>query len=443
MRQHIKRTGGFIALFMFSTVAFGQTTGTGRYISLDQAVETAVTQNKNIQTAGFDQQLAEAGYRQTDAVFLPQLGISYSAMRTNNPMNAFGFKLQQQSITEMDFDPAQLNHPADINDVATSIDLKQPLFNADMIFMRQGARVQTELYKYKSLRTKEYIEFETEKAYLQIQLAYEAGKVTKEALETARRVLETTRHLFEQGLINKADLLQAQVHVSGMESQQLQSQNAIQNASDYLSFLMGEPSGIIYTVDPIPGTAETFGAVTNVPASRADFMAMQKAMEATGKMIKANKMSYLPRLNAFGSYQLHDKQLTGFGSDSYMAGIQLSWNIFEGNSRRFKLKSQQIQYDKLETQLASQKEQGQVELNKANRDLQEARFTMQQQKTAIEQAGEALRMLQNRYEQGLETTTDVLAAQTRLTQQKNGLAQSLFAIRLNAAYLKFLTRISE
>jgi outer membrane protein TolC len=126
-----------------------------------------------------------------------------------------------------------------------------------------------------------------------------------------------------------------------------------------------------------------------------------------------------------------------------MAGIQLSWNIFEGNSRRFKLKSQQIQYDKLETQLASQKEQGQVELNKANRALQEARFTMQQQKMAVEQAGEALRMLQNRYEQGLETTTDVLAAQTRLTQQKNGLAQSLFAIRLNAAYLKFLTRISE
>jgi outer membrane protein TolC len=126
-----------------------------------------------------------------------------------------------------------------------------------------------------------------------------------------------------------------------------------------------------------------------------------------------------------------------------VAGIQLSWNIFEGNTRKFKLKSQKLQYEKMETELSNQKEQGQLELNKTRRNIEESNFLVRKQETAVEQAGEALRMLQNRYEQGLATTTDVLTAQTQLAQQKMSYAQSVFAVRLNTAYLNFLTTITQ
>jgi outer membrane protein TolC len=450
MRQTMSLAGGFIRtaslfilIFLFQGVIRAQSTDSLQYLSLDNAVKMVLDQNKSIEIAGLEQKIAEANFRQTDAVFLPQIGLSYTAMRTDNPMNAFGFKLQQQSITQMDFDPARLNNPSALNDVATSLDIRQPLFNPDLYFMRKGAREQSELYQYKSLRTKEYVGFEAHKAYLQLQLAYEADRVTNEALETARRVLTTTTHLYEQGLIKKSDLLQAQVHVLGMESQQAQTANAIRNASDYLSLLMGKPSGIVYTVENMGSASVPVSGMTIVPGSRADFMAMQKAIDATGQMIKAGKMSYLPKLNAFGSFQLHDKQLTGFGSDSYVAGIQLSWNIFEGNTRKFKLKSQKLQYEKMETELSNQKEQGQLELNKTRRNIEESNFLVRKQETAVEQAGEALRMLQNRYEQGLATTTDVLTAQTQLAQQKMSYAQSVFAVRLNTAYLNFLTTITQ
>jgi outer membrane protein TolC len=172
-------------------------------------------------------------------------------------------------------------------------------------------------------------------------------------------------------------------------------------------------------------------------------MAMHKAIEASGKMIKASQMSFLPKLNAFGSYQFHDQKMAGFGSGSYLAGVQLSWNLLEGNTRRFKLKSQRLEHEKLETELVFKKEQGQLELNKALRDIDEANFMMQQQKMAVEQSDEALRILQNRYEQGLVSTTDVLTAQTLLSQQKMSYAQSIFSVRLNIAYLNFTTTITQ
>jgi len=450
MRQKMSRASSFIPtaflliIFLLSRgVIQAQSPDSLKYLSLEEAVKKVLEQNKSLKTASLEQEITEANFRQTDAVFLPQLRLSYSAMRTNNPMNAFGFKLQQQSITQQDFDPARLNNPSSLNDVSTSLDLRQPLVNPDMYFMRQGARSQKELYAYKLLRTKEYLGFEAEKTYLQLQLAYEADHVAKESLETAQRILTTTANLFEQGLINKSDLLQAQVHEMSMESSHKQTKNAIRGASDYLNFLMGQPSGSIYTVDKMNPAPTPANKTVTIPDSRADFMAMQKAIEASGKMIKASQMSYLPKLNAFGSYQFHDQKLAGFGSGSYLAGIQLSWNILEGNTRKFKLKSRKLEHEKLETELASQKEQGQLELNKALRDLDEANFMVQQQKAAVEQADEALRILQNRYEQGLVSTTDVLTAQTLLTQQKMGYAQSIFSVRLNTAYLNFTTTITQ
>lgn len=443
IRSLLQTASLIITLLFFQGVAMAQSSDTIQYLKLDEAIKTAIDQNKSLKTAHLDQKIAEANFRQTDAIFLPQIGVSYTAMRTDNPMNAFGFKLNQASIVQQDFDPAQLNNPSALNDISTSIDIKMPLINPDLYYMRQGASKQKELYQYKIQRTKEYISFEVEKAYLQLQLAYQADRVTKESLETAQQILKTTTHLFEQELIKKSDLLQAQVHALSMESRQVQTKNNIRNGSDYLNLLMGKPTNVIYSVDEIIQTTEVVHETTIVPETRADFMAMQKAIEASSQMVKSSQMSYLPKLNAFGSYQLHDKKLTGFGSTSYLAGIQLSWNLFEGNTRKFKLRSSMLEQEKLETTLSDQKEQGQMELNKVRRDIEEARVMVRQQETAVKQAGEALRILQNRYEQGLATTTDILSAQSLLSQQKMGYIQSLFSVQLNSAYLKFTTSITD
>lgn len=433
----------FLANILASTIGFlpmALAQGDTKTLTLHDAIEATLVNNKSIQLAKVDENIALANFRQTDAIFLPQVDLSYTAMSTNNPLNAFGFKLQQRSITQNDFNPALLNHPSATPDYMAQMEFKQPLLNIDMLYMRKGAEKQTEVYRYKTQRTQEYITFETTKAFLQLQLAYQAEGVLAEAGQTAKAVFKYTDDHFKQGLIQKSDLLNARVHVTAVESSLAKARSNILNASDYLSLLMGQPTGKIYSIADEPQTnLPAIDTVQKAFATRSDFMAMQKAIDASGLMIKSSQMSYLPKLNAFGNYQYNDSRLTGFGANAYLIGIQLSWNVFNGNKTKHVIAAQKLERDKLTVQLAQQKDQSQMELDKAYRDLSDARFEMAQDQAAIEQAAEAVRILQNRYQQGLVNTTDVLTADTQLSQLKFSLAQAQFTANVTSAYIKLLT----
>lgn len=409
-----------------------------RHIRIEEAVALALNNNRTLHLAQLDEQIAAANYKQTEAIYLPQIQLSYNAMSTNNPLNAFGFKLQERSITQNDFNPDLLNHPAGTPDFMGQLSIQQPLVNIDLLYMRKSAAKQTEVYQYKTQRTKEYLTFEVQKAFLQLQLTYQLVKVLEEALQTAQSVYTFTDNHFKQGLVQKSDVLNAQVQVSKVQSSLTKTKSAIQNVSDYLGNLLGQKMGITYQVDEMAPAAPSHNGMDTITTTRADFMAIQKAIEASDLMINSNKMSYLPKLNAFANYQLNDSRMLGFGANAYLAGVQLSWDIFKGNKTKNVIATQIVERNKLSEQLLQQKDQSRVELQKANRDLADAQAEIKQHKVAIEQAAESLRILQNRYQQGLVNTTDILMAVSQLSEQRFSLAQAEFAGNVTKAYLEFL-----
>lgn len=408
-----------------------------KILKLEEAISQAMNNNRSVQLAKKEEQIAQSKYRQSDAIYLPQIGMSYTAMTTNNPLNAFGFKLQERTIGAADFNPALLNHPNGTPDFTTRIDLQQPIINADMNYMRKAAAKQKELYTYKTERTQEYIAFEVKKAYMQLGLAYHAVEVLKEALATAKQIQKFSNDYFNQGLLQKTEVLNADVFVATTETNLTNANSNIQNASDYLSLLMGKGLGTVYQItetDALNGNENL-----KLPDNRADFMAMQKALEASDLMIQSTKMSAYPKLNAFASYQLNDASMLGFGANAYLAGIQLSWNIFSGNRNKNTIVTQQLERNKLSEELAQQKEQSNLDLNKTLRDIADAKMAIKQHQASIDQATERLRLLQNRFEQGLVNTTDIMMAATQVSQQKLEYRQSLYSLNLSQAYLQLLT----
>jgi len=433
-----KLIGLIVLLFVKSSIAQDTT-----HLALQDALHAAIHDNKEVLVARLDQESAVAKLNQMNAVFQPQINLSYTGMQSNNPMNAFGFKLQQQSISPADFNPDLLNNPSATQNFVTKAELNQPLINLDMIYQRRAAAQQVDVYAYKTRRTKEYLLFEVQKGYAQLQLSYQAIDVIKESLMTARSTFDDAERRFEKGFLQKSDVLQVQVQVSTVETKLAEAVSNIENASDYLSLLMGKPSGTIYRVELMEKDIRTESIETTVPDDRADFKAMTAALSAQKIMINSSKMSHLPKLNAFANYMLNDKNAFGFGSNSYFVGAQFSWNVFNGNTLRYKIAENKIDYEKLEHQLRYQKDQSQLELNKTFRQLQDTQFSLKQQEISVSQAAEALRILQNRFQQGLVSTNDVMQTQTLLAQQKLNYAQSVFQFNVTLAYIHFLTSTSE
>ncbi len=414
--------------------------GSTKNLTLNEAIEDALTNNRNIRLAKMDENIATANYKQTETFFLPQVDFTLTGMGTNDPLNAFGYKLEQRSIAQNDFVPALLNHPSRTGDFMTKLELQQPILNIDMIYRRKAAEIEAQVYQYKTQRTIEYVTFEVQKAYLQLQMANKAFKVLVEALATTNSVYTSTQNHFQQGLIQKSDLLNAQVQLNTIETNLNKAKDNVRSASDYLSLMIGAKVGILFKIDStFEAAGQATDSVQTIGSKRSDFRAMQKAIDASDLMIKSSRMSYLPRLNAFGNYQYNDSRLTGFGANSYLVGVQLTWDIFKGNKTKNAITIQKLERDKLNEQLTQQKEQSQLEINKALRDLSAAGFEMKQDNVAIEQAAESFRILQNRYRQGLVTTTDLLMAQSQLLQQKFALAQAGFNMNLTLFYLQFLT----
>jgi len=411
-------------------------------ISKGELSQKLSEKNLQIKIAEKTYQSAKADYNQSNALFLPNINVSHTGISTTNPLMAFGSKLNQEILTMADFNPALLNDPAKTQNFATKFEIQQPLINIDGLFERKAAKSKMEAYQLQTERTKEYLELEVSKAYMQLQLAYRAVKVLEKANVTGKANLKLVDNYFKQGMLQKTDLLNVQVRVNEIANQLQYAKSNVQNASDYLAFLLNEDSnGKIYKPSEELDNAIVIEEInTSLSDNRKDIQAMSKSSEAYAKMLQSSKMAFLPRLNAFGSYELYDQNFLGTAAKGYLVGAQLSWNVFDGYKSIGKFQKAKAESQKAEVEKDQYKKQSQLELNKTNRQLKDAENKVNLSKLALEQSQEAYRIRQNRFTQGLEKTTDLLQSETQMIQKEMEHLQSVFEYNFTKQYLQFLTK---
>ncbi len=383
---------------------------------------------------------AKADYNQTNAVFLPNISASYTGISTTNPLMAFGSKLNQEILTQNDFNPALLNDPATTRNFATKIEIQQPLINLDGFYQRKAAKTKMEAMSLQSSRTSDYLTFEVEKSFMQLQLAYKAVEVLELALEAAEANKKIATKNFEQGYLQQADILNVDVRITEVKNQLQTSKSNLQNASNYLSFLMNDKEFVVYK--PVEDlTIATFNMDEKIISeNRADIKAMQLASNAYEEMNKADKMTFLPRLNAFGSYEIYDNKVFQGDANGYLIGAQLSWDIFQGSKRFGKAQKSKAEFEQSKLEYTQYVSKSNLELNKVKRQLIDARNRLELTALAVEQSKESLRIRKNRFKEGLEKTSDLLVAEVQFAQKQLEYYQTIFEYNYTQTYLEFLTK---
>lgn len=384
---------------------------------------------------------SRAEFRQTNAVFLPNITASHTGIATTNPLMALGSKLNQEIITQNDFNPMLLNNPSQIENFMTKFEIQQPLINLDGIYQRKAAKSKMDAMLLKKLRTGDFLELEVEKAYMQLQLAYKSVDVLNKALETAKENKRLADNSFKQGYLQRADVLNIEVRLTEVENQLQNAKSTIQNASDYVSFLMNDKTYIIYQPsDSLSIQTFNGGTKNGISENRSDIKAMQLVSSAYEAMNKADKMAFLPRLNAFGSYEMYDNKIFQGGANEYLFGAQLSWDIFQGSKRFGKSQKSSAELEKSKLEYQNYVSQSNLELNKAKRMLIDAQNKLNLTSLAMEQSKESLRIRSNRFKEGLEKTSDLLLAEAQFAQKQLDYYQTIFEYNYAQAYIQFLTK---
>ncbi len=421
---------------------FSKQLGAQEIISIDKSevLSKISDQNLSLKISKESFNAAKADYKQTNAVFLPNITATHTGISTTNPLMAFGSKLNQGILTQNDFNPALLNNPEQTQNFTTVIKVEQPLINLDGVYQRKAAKSKMDAMSLQSQRTEDYLFFEVEKAYMQLQLAYKGEQVLEKALQTANENKKLAENSFQQGYLQRADVLNVEVRVTEIKNQLQTAKSNVQNASNYLSFLMNDERYVIYK--PTDSLTVSNFSMDNktISENRSDIKAMQLSTKAYEAMNKADKMSFLPRLNAFGSYEMYDNTIFQGNASGYLIGAQLSWDIFKGSKRFGKAQKSKAEFEKSKLAYNQYVSQSNLELNKVKRQLIDAKNKLELTALAVQQSKESLRIRKNRFKEGLEKTSDLLQAETQFAQKQLEYYQTIFEYNYTQKYLEFLTK---
>lgn len=427
----------FLAMTLLFSSAYAQQI---EVIDLATLQQRARASNRQMLAGEEDIKQAEGRVKQSDAAFLPNVSISHTGISTNNPLNAFGTKLNQAIVTPADFNPDFLNNPNDIQDFTTRLEVQQPILNLDAIYQRKAAQAQLLAVSYQQGRSVEYLMLQVERTFLYLQLAYKSVEVLQTTRESILATQTVAQNAFEEGLLQRADLLEIEVKLLEVDNQLIQAKSKINNLSDELNVLAADSTNNLYRPSEMLRLNLDDISKSNLPENRKDLMAQEARLEALSQQAKADRMSILPQLNAFGTYELHDERIFQGSVRTYMVGASLQWNIFQGNRRVGKKMSSEAQYNEALLTYSQYQEESKAELQKAFRSLADAKNAIALNEKAISQAEEALRVRRDRLAQGMEKSNDVLQTEALVAQQQLSYYQNIVAYNFAKSYIKFLTQ---
>lgn len=409
-------------------------------INKDYILAKVKEKNLTLKISQEDIAKAKANYTRTNAVFLPSITASHTGFSTTNPLMAFGSRLNQAILTNADFNPSLLNNPSRTQNFATIIEIQQPLINLDGIYQRKAAKKNVEAMQLKKNRTEDYLVLEIDKSFMELQLTYKTLDVLEKSLLATKDTKKIVSDNFQQGLLQKTAVLQVEVNLAEIQNQINATKSTIKNLSNYLSFLMNEKTFQVYKpASSLQINSKEFSNIS-ISENRSDIKANKLSVEAYKDLNKADKMAFLPRLNAFGSYELYDKNIFNGSANGYIIGASLSWDIFRGSKKIGKSQQSKADYEKSKLAYKKYVLKSKLELLKLKRMLIDAKNNLTLSKLAMEQSEEALRILKNRFEQGLEKTNDLLIAEAKYAQKQLEYYNTIFQYNYAHSYTQFLIK---
>jgi outer membrane protein TolC len=414
-------------------------------LSLSEALEQARTESFPVRTAAAKRQGATAQKRRSLGVFLPRITAQEQGFATTDPVNAFGFKLQQERFSQQDFQIDGLNTPDRVDHFATQLEVQQPIVNLDGLYARRAAADGVRAATQMEQRTRAVVDFRVKKGYYGLLLADERVAVIDSALSAARSNQDQAEALFEQGIINRADMLAARVRVLDLESQRTEATAARSTAADRLRFLLGiEDAARIEPTDTLAREAITIGplAPDRINQERSDMKALQAQADAAREQVRARWLAFVPTLNAQARVGWYDDTPFGTNGNSWTAGASLTWSVFEGFQQVGRAQQAEAELQQAEIALQEQALQNEVDLASALRDLEATRQRIEQARSAVEQSKESLRIRTDRYAEGLARTTDLLQAEATLAERRLALLNALYQHNLTVYRLELLTERS-
>ncbi len=412
-------------------------------LTLQQAVKIGLESNPERKAALADTKAASADVREARSFLLPHITFSELATRGNDPVYVFGSKLRQQRFTAADFALNTLNTPVPFDNFGTRLGGTWNIFDSFASWRAVNrAERKKESAGHELERADQEIIFRVVDSYYSVLLAKMQLEAAEQTLKTAQAILDRSKNRFESGLVVESDYLSAQVRLATRKQELIRAQNNLAMARARLSTSMGVATENEY--DPTEALAER-----KLPAialeevekkaveMRPDLKRLRSEEAAQQQRVSIAKSSFGPRVNAFAGWEVDEPAFFGGGGgNNWLTGIEVQLDLFQGGARRARLSRERAIEEKMAAEREMTTDAIRLEVRRAYYDLDAARQQIEVAGATIAEAEESLRINQNRYESGLSTITDLLAAEEAARRSQTDYWEAVCRYHTGYAYLE-------
>ena len=443
-------------------------------ITLEQALEIALTESPSVKVADLELKRAEYAKKGSYAALFPQISASAAYQRTikkqvmymgGNDDDSEGgggmssmlsgildpvmYHIQQlyagTGVPYVAYVPPAVSSDSSSdggievgrwNTYNAGITATMPLINAQLwkSLSISGDSVDLAVEKARSSRLE--MVNQVKQAYYAVLLAKEVHHVYESVYDNAVNNLELTNKKYNASRASELDLARAKTTVANAVPDVFNSQNAIFLSLWQLKAVMGidlntdidvKDSLLVYSGGMSPDALDgSYDLDANSTMRQLNIQAEQLA-----KTVQMQRYGYLPTLSLAFSYSLN-AMTNDFKFEQYhwtpysYVGLSLNIPIFSGGQRLNDLRQAKVQSQQLSIQRENTERQLQISIRQSLSTMDTAVKSYESALDALESAQKAYDIAAKSYEVGRSTLTDLDAAQLALTQAQLSASQAIY-----------------
>ena len=331
-------------------------------LSLKDAIDLALQENRNIQNADNDVLIAKKKVWETTAIGLPQ--VSTESKYSNSldiPVSLLPAKIFEPTAGPDDYIPLKFGqqHAASFAFTASQL-----VFSGEYIVGLQASKTYQELSQKARLKSEnDVIELVT-KSYYTVLMTKENQRILENTQKDIQKTYDEISKTYQAGLVDETDVSQIELNLLTVNNSISSIKRQKRVAENILKFQIGiNITDSVLVTDSLYGLFKTASLKTVMQQNfdinkNIDYQMLLTQKEISNLSLKREKSKFLPTLGAFYAHNVNG-QTNNFddywnGNQAYyqsnIVGASLKWDLFTSGSRYVKVQQAQLELAKMNNQ---------------------------------------------------------------------------------------------
>jgi len=418
-----------IFLLLPPAMIFAQEQNASLNLTLKQAQEYAVANNKAVNSAKLDVLASRAALWETISAALPS--VEGSGSFTDN------LKLMTTLLHGEFFGQPGEKIPVTFGskyNTGVSVQASMLLFNAPLYIGIETTKLANKLSEQNLERTELDIKESVSTAYFLILVSEQSLRILDNNIANLNETLKSTKAMYQVGMAESTDVDQMESNVTMTENSRSSLLRNIELDYNLLRFQLGVPGN---TEISLTETLESLTDQINVDAilsqnfdmnNNIDYKLISRQEEISALTLMSQKASVLPTLAGFytyGSNGMGDKISEQRWFPNSMVGLQLSIPVFASGQRYAKITQAQLNLSKARNNKSLVADQLLMQEKQLRYDLVNANLQYLSQKDNVEVSKRVYMSMENKYKQGMASSLELPQANSQYLQAENNYISSL------------------